>query len=351
MQSGFQKLLAILQIALGLFGIGLCIFLYQTYCASIQDALTDVDALAGDVNVQAEIGDELLEEWGGILRNFDSALVTYERSLAAASRSSAQVEQTIQQWNQGLNGFSQVTRDAERITLKFARQLPIKVPNLDVKTRQLEIAIPNFELQTDTIKIPYPTARVGSRKVTLDVGLTDLKFDVPTLNVGTLNKTVTVPVSPNVTTKTERISVPDDVKVVYREFFSDEKALLEETASQLNQTTTLLSEANETVNEIQAILSNEVQASLAVTADNLRETQSALQETYSMQIPELRNRLSNQQGQLERSQLNTRKMRSMVPWLFLLASLLPAAITLQGTLSWLRVSSRSRPQVAPEPIL
>lgn len=337
-----QRILASLQIVLGLSGMILCGYLYNQHCDELQDSLQNIDSLAGDVDTQAEIGDEMLEQWSAILRGFDNALDTHSHSLMAAEESSDQLGRTMDQWDEGMVGFNRVVRDAERICLKFADQLPIKIPNLDVKTRPLTIDIPTFEMQTETAKIPYPTARVGSRKMKLDVGLTDLEFDVPTLNVGTRNKVVNVPSSPKVNIEKRRFSIPDNVEIVYQELFRDEKDLLTNTADQLGDTARLIAEARETLDSVDVLVSQEIQSSIAITAENLRDTQQALKQTYEDQIPEVRQRLASQQQEIRSSQLNFRSLKTMVPWLFLLAAMLPAAIAIQGFISWLRASPKAK---------
>lgn len=331
-----QRILACLQIAIGAAGICLCVFLYNKHCNDLQDSLKNIDALAGDVSVQAKIGDDLLLQWSSILRGFDIALDTHLRSLAAARESSDQLGRSMDKWDEGLVGFNRVVLDAERICTKFAEQLPIKIPNLDVQTRPLTIDVPTFEMQTETTNIPYPTARVGSRKMKLDVGLTDLEFDIPTLNVGTRNKTIDVPAPPKVSVEKRRFSIPDKVDVVYEELFSDEKALLTNTASQLEETADLIGEARFTLDNVDVLLNQEIQSSISITEENLKETQQAVQQTYQEQIPEVRKRLASQQEEIRSSQLNFRSLQTMVPWLFLLAGMLPAAISIQGLIGWLR---------------
>lgn len=333
------KTIAFLQIALGLSGLLLCFILYLTYSSELQEAAERLDDLAGDTEAQAKVGEEILTQWTSLLASADRSMETHQTSLGTTRTSLQQLAESTQQWQAGLVGFQKVSSDASQIFEKLQGQLPIKIPMLNVGSREMTIDIPQLELQNETIKLPYPTATVGTRKMELDLGVTKVNFDAPTLNLGTNNRNLTVPVSPRLSYRKENITVPDDVTVSYQEILSEEKQLLIDSASQLRTTAELLEQSQETLRGIQRALEVELLASLDATEDNLRLSRQSMQHHWHVQIPEFQQRLASQQSHLARSQLNFRALRSLIPWLFLFAGILPLAVSLHGLQSWLALKA------------
>lgn len=336
----FSQSIALVQIALGLTGLLLCFTLYLTYSSELQETAERMDGLAGDAQAQAKVGEEILTQWASLLASADRSMDAHQTSLVTARTSLQQLAESTQQWQAGLAGFQKVSSDASQVLDKLQGHLPIKLPMLKVGSREMTIDIPQLQLQNETIQLPYPTAAVGTRKMELDLGVTKVNFDAPTLNLGTKNRSLTVPVSPRLSYRKENITVPDDVTVSYQEILSEEKQLLIDSASQLRTTAQLLEQSRETLGGIQRALDVDLLASLDATEEDLRLSRESVQLHRLEQIPEFQERLASQQLHLAKSQLNFRALRSLIPWLFLFAGILPMAVALHGLQSWLALRNR-----------
>lgn len=331
-----QRTIAILQVALGVIGLTICIGLFFNYSGALRDGCRQMDALAGDAQAQAETADQVLDQWRDLLLNLDGALTTHQRSLAAVEHSRSELIGSIDDWRQALGGFATVTKDAASVCDKFAGHLPLRVPKMEYETRELQVDIPQFKLQEESVRLPYPTARVGSRKVQLDLGLTKVDLDVPTINIGSREKVIKVPQTPDVSTRTELVSIPQNVRIEYDLLLQDERDLLTETATQMRSTSATLSETSEAVAEIQALMQQDLAQSLTATASNLTETQLNLRDSYETQIPEFQRRLRSEARGLGESQTTFQRLEGLVPWLFLLLGIVPLAVLLQGWQGMLR---------------
>lgn len=328
--------IAIIQMGLGVAGLVLCYALYLHYGGALRRSLDRIAEMADEVHRQAEIGNEVLADWTGLLEGFDDTLSTHRQTLATARTANRQVSQSIGEWRVGLTGTSKVASHASLVCLRFAKQLPVRLPEIEVDTREVRVDIPQFNLKQETVKIPYPTAQVGTREVSVDLGLTDLKVEVPTLTIGSRSQRVVVPAPPEVTHRRESFSVPEDLRIQYREILTDEKRLLEDTGQELERTALLLDSSTETLETVRRLLDRELAESIDATDRNLQQSQASLRRSYADRLPEFRRRLLAEQVKLTQSQDNFRSLKSLVPWLFGLAALLPAAIVLHGCQSWRR---------------
>lgn len=328
--SSNRKFVPWLQVALGVSGLLLCGFLYLRYGGEIDESLEQLDHLADEARVQANVSHEVLSEWFTLLENMDQTLATHDRTLRAAGRTGEQAQESLEEWMESLEGIASTSENASRVFAKFASHLPLRIPTVDVVNRDVSIDIPELKLRSENVKLPYPTANVGSRKVKIDVGLTDFELDVPTLRVGTASRTVSVPASPELSTKKKTITVPGDVRLDYQEILSEERTLLKDTAENLNRAAKATRESNRTLHNIEDLLSGEFADSLAATSRSLSESRGSLQRSYRVELPELQKRLLRGGTAIEQSQNHFRDLQSIVPYLFVMMSFIPAGILLSG---------------------
>lgn len=321
------------QVAIGLVGLTLCLFVYFKYRNPINDSLHRMDQLAADVGNQAEIAGEMLDGWSILLRQIDQTITSHESSVRAVRETSRQIHHSADQWHRGLKEFAAISRDASSVLDDMAEHLPLKIPELQMETKKLAIDIPAVELKQQTIQLPYPTARVGSRKMKVNLGLSDLEFELPTLVVDSKNKPIRIPIANVGIAKTEEFVVPSNMQVVQRELMSREKRLLESTSQQLASAAHTLAESTATVSEVQNLIEQDLAQSLETTEHSLEVAQLSLRDTFQRQIPRFQKRLRSEQEHLRASQSDFRNLQGIAAWLFLWLSILPIAIMLQGMLN------------------
>ena len=300
--------IALVQLLLGVFGLLLCGYLYLQYCQRMQDSLDQLDGLAGDAIIQAQVGSDLLTDWSSLLKNVDSSITTHQKSLVAIKSTTEQASRSVESWRRGLDGFSEISKDTSRVFDRLASQLPLKIPKVAYGTRQLSFEVPDLKVKREQIKIPYPTAKVGSRKVELDVGLTDLKFDVPTLDVGSSSRSILVPTEANVTRRKETITVPDDVRVEYTEILRAERDLLHDTASQLQEASATLAASSKTLESVEGLIETKLASSIDETLSSIQLAKASAQRSHEKEIPRFKEKLRSQVERLTVSQSHLRRI-------------------------------------------
>ncbi|MEZ6137778.1 MAG: hypothetical protein R3C53_23065 [Pirellulaceae bacterium] len=325
-----QKRFAGVQVAIGLVGILLCSMLYARYANPMQNALARLDEMAGDARIQADIGHELLDEWSAIGGDLEMAAMVHQRSLDSLHTTSRQLANSLQKWESVMQDSSDVSRNVGQVARKFANYLPLKLPDISMDSREVQFDIPQITLTEQEVKLPYPTVSVGSRSKEIDLGVTSIQLDVPTLDVNTRNRIVTVPATPNVQTKVIQFSVPENIEVTYHELLGDEKQLLVDAAEQLDQTAAAMADSVKTLKQVRAMMSGELPDSIAAGQSNLVHASAALKQLRVAQIPAFQARLRDQSQQLTQTQTDFSNLRGMVPWLFVLAGIVPLAIVVHG---------------------
>lgn len=326
--------IAAIKICVGILGLVACYFTYQSYGPQVKEAFVQMDQLAGEAQVQAKVTDEVLGEWTDLLVNVDTTLGTHQRTLDAMQGSGKQISSSLSRWRSSMRGFAQTSDEASQVFAKFATHLPLRIPNVEMETREVAFEIPDIKLKNQIVKLPYPTANVGTRKVEIDVGLTDLKFDVPTLNVGTRNRTLTVPISPEVTKRTEKITVPSDVNLNYREILSDEKEVLNSTSGRLKEAARNTRDSITAIESVERLMREDLTDSISQSKRNLEQSRESLQRSYNVELPALKERLKRGSEALANTQSNFRDLQGIVPILFAFVAMIPLGLVLSGVQSF-----------------
>ncbi len=341
-----KRLLAFAQLGAGLAGLLICGLLYTRFCEPMQNAMGRLDEIAGDAQIQADIGSQLLDNWALMGDDLQLAVREHQQSLASLQTTSQHLTNSLGQWEASLRDSSVVANNASQISRKFANYLPLRIPDIAMESRVIRIDVPQFAFQEQEVQLPFPSVSVGSRSKEIDLGLTSVKLDIPTLEVSTRNKKITVPSTPQITNQAYQFTIPDNLRVTYQEVFGDEKQLLIATSEQLQGTARAMTDSAASLNEVQELLTHELSASIQASQNNLAHAQNSLADLRATQIPAFKLRLENQRDQLSRTQVEFANLRGLIPWLFALAALLPLAISLHGLRALFDLES-----VGPSPVL
>ncbi len=325
-----QKLLAYAQLAVGLSGLALCGLLYARYADPMHRALGRLDHMAGDAQIQAEIGSQLLDDWSLIGGDLEQATRVHQQSLDSLQNTSRRMAGSLAQWESSLREASTVASSAGRVARKFATYLPLRIPDISMDMRDIRFDVPQITFKEQEVKLPYPTVTVGSRTKEIDLGITSVKLDVPTLDVSSANRVVALPAAPDVINKPYRFSIPDNVQVSYRELMGEEKELLVDTAAQLDRSAVAMVDSASALQEVQSTMTHELPTSIQAGKANLAHAEAALSKLRTTQIPAFQARLQNQREQLSKTQIEFSSLHGLIPWLFAFAALLPLAISLHG---------------------
>lgn len=325
-----QKILAYTQLLIGLVGLAMCGLLYAHYQEPMQSALHRLDRMAADAQIQAEIGSQLLEDWSLIGGDLEQAASVHQQSLVAFQNSSQRLATSLGQWGTSLREASTVASNTGHIARKFSTYLPLSIPDVTVETEDIQIDVPQIILKEQQVQLPYPTVSVGSRTKEIDLGLTSIKLDVPTLEVSTRDRAVSLPATPQVTNQPYRFSVPRNVRVNHQKLLGEEKELLVDAARQLDKISLAMVDSAATLQEVQSLMTHELSASVQAGQENLAHAESALAKLRTIQLPVFQARLQAQREQLSHTQTAFAGLRGIIPWLFAFAALVPLTISLHG---------------------
>lgn len=324
------RLLSVAQTAFGLFGLCLCSWLYVRYHQPLENAFVQLDSMAADTQVELALSLELANSSAAIVGELQSATTTHRQTLESSQRVSSAIQENLNTWQRQLLSFSSVSNRAASASERFAAQLPLRVPNVVYDLEKIDFEIPTVRLREQTISLPYPTAKLGKRREELDVGITKLKLDVPTLELATGEKQVTMAAAPDISIVRRSISVPNDFRITYAELFTAEKKLLEELSSELIATSHSLDESASTVGQVRELMSRDLMVSIDASKSNLELLEAKLQEVGRSQIPAAIGRIENQSTQLDAARASFADLQTIVPWSFLILGMIPMAILIHG---------------------
>ncbi len=321
---------AYLQIMLGLGGLVLLSILYLGNRDRIQQACQQLDAMAADAQVELQVGRDFISQADVVFQDLESTLSAHLASLDGGERMLAKLDSNLLLWRQQIGDMAETAVQASSISAHLGQQLPILVPQVAYDLQQVELEIPQFQMREQAIRLPYPTARLASRPQEIDLGVTKLKIDVPTLEMGTGSKVVKVPSSPEVTYQRHSLQFPSDFQVTKQAYFTDEKLLLVQTSNDLQNTAQALQTSAVTLTELQDLLSQDVQPSLLATRGSLQLASASLVELRSQHLPILGSRLDDQIQKMKAARNSFANLRPLMVWGCILLAIGPLGLLTQG---------------------
>lgn len=328
--------IASVQILLGIAGLIIWGWYFATSCRPAQEQLLHLDRMANDAAVQANLAMDVMERGATLVAELEQSAALHQRVLLNAEQPLNLAVASLEQWEQNIQAYSRLSLDASRITARLAKQLPIQVPDVRVAMQETSISIPELEVQDQTVRLPIPKVKTGTRGVNLDLGLTKLNVDIPTLSVTTDDTVLVVPKTAQLGTRIERLQIPSSVDVTYRPVFAEEGQMLTEASEQLSRSSENLQQSAETIDDIRRLMSHELPEGLVQTRRAIAQAENALAQLRTQQLPMFRDTLERQRGELELSRGSLQQLSRGVPWFFAILGLIPLAILLQGVMHFSR---------------
>ncbi|MFN3192991.1 MAG: hypothetical protein ACE361_20950 [Aureliella sp.] len=325
-----RRMVAAVQIAIGILGILLCFYLHRIYVPRVDGALAELDSIAADVDVQARVGERMLSDWITLVDSAEKTVGLHIDTTRALRASTQDVERSIVRWQSVARGMSTSAGGAAESLHGFASQLPIEIPIPKIESENVELAIPQFQVGKSEIRLPYPTAKLGTTKRRIDLGVTSVDLEVPSLQLGKATQAVSVPNVEMGEDLIRRIEVPRNVGVESRQLLSNEKELLEKTADQLRDSSIGFAEASDSLTQFRDVVRNEVLGSFNVAEDELIQLGDVLRKSSQQELPEIRQRLLQQRDAVERTRVRFQGINGLFPWAILIAALIPGGVLLQG---------------------
>lgn len=325
-----SKTIASFQIALGLLGLLIWAWYFATCSGPAQAQLSHLDKLATDTERQAELATDVIDSGAELLAELERSAVLHKTTLLQAEEPLKLATKSLQQWERDLEAYSAIALDASGLADRLAKQLPLRMPDVQVAMQNIAISIPELDVQEQTLRIPVPSVKTGKRPVALDLGLTKLNVDIPTLAVSTDDRVLVVPKTAQLGSRTERLRVPSAVDVTYRPLFAEEGRMLAEASQQLSRSSQNLKQSAATIHQTQGLLRQELPNGLEQTRRVIEQAESALVQLRVKQLPLLRDTLQRQRGKLEQSRGSLQQLSSGVPWFFVIVGLIPVSVLLQG---------------------
>jgi hypothetical protein len=325
-----SRRLAITHILLGLLGLLCCIVMFIRFAQPMRMAVTQLDELAESTQAELELTISMATEGEQVLNSFQMAAEANRHALREGDRSLDEVCKNFNDWQLQLERLSGTVAEAGRVSANFAEVLPLELPVLTYRMEKLRYGIPSVVLTDQIVELPYPTAKLGAKKETVDLGFTEMSFNVPTIELGTAQRKITLPANPEVSIENREFNVPSDFKIDKQSLLAQEKLVLQRVSVDLRNTAANLSESASAIDRLEKLANNELRDSLSASEAAMTQSIDQLEGLKSIRLPEFQSRLEDQHRQLEQSRPVFRELGQAIPWVFALFSLLPIGMVMQG---------------------
>ena len=142
-----RRTLPIVQIILGVAGLGLCLMFFIRYRGPIESAFAQLDSMAADTQVELEMSLDFLNGSLTIVQDLESAAAAHRRTLTHSEDISTAMYDNLHDWQLQLQDFSSMATNASTICGNVASQLPIRIPNVAYHLEQIDLDIPTIQLR------------------------------------------------------------------------------------------------------------------------------------------------------------------------------------------------------------
>jgi hypothetical protein len=293
-------------------------------------AVTQLDELAESTLAELELTISMAAEGEQVLNSFQLAAEANRNAMREGDRSLDEVCKNFNDWKVQLERLSETLEETSQISTNFADVLPLELPVLTYRMEKLQYGIPSVVLTDQTVEVPYPTAKLGTKKETVDLGFTEFNFNIPTIELGTAQRKISLPANPEVSIENREFNVPSDFKIDKQSLLAQEKLVLQRVSVDLRNAASNLSESASAVARLEKLTDNEVRHSLAASEAAMTQSIDQLERLKNVRLPEFQSRLEDQHRQLEQSRPVFRELGQSIPWVFALFSLLPIGMVMQG---------------------
>ena len=328
--------IALLQVTTGAIGLLVVVVGYVYFAPKLRESIRGLDRFAAESQTQLSEGKELLEDWQGAMEQIDSSLQRHRSTLVAGQEISGQLESSIQRWQSSAEGFARVGREGSQVVARLSNLLPLEIPNVDVKQKELEFKIPTWKVEKQSVEIPYPTAKLGTRKRKLDLGLTKIDLDIPTLQIGKSKQTVELPAPIQADFRSETVSVPEFVDLKMERVLESEKELLDRLSLEMMQASENLQGTGTLLRDVRKVVKQELDPSLDSAIASLDRARQSLATAKDEKVPGLKNALRSQAAELKENRRRFQSSDRLIELAALLMAVLPFSVVLQGLYNFRR---------------
>lgn len=322
--------IALLQITTGAIGLVAVVAGYVYLAPKLRESILGLDRLASESQTQLSEGKDLLHDWQGAMDQIDLSLERHRSTLVAGQGIADQLVSSMQRWQSSAQGFAKVGREGSQVVARVSKLLPLEIPSIDMKQREFEFKIPTWDLKKQSVEIPYPTAKLGSSKKKLDLGLTRVELDIPTLQIGRSKKMVEVPAPIQANFRSESVSIPEFVDWKNKIVLESEKELLDQLSLELREASEALQETVALLGDVRNAVKQELKPSLRSAITSLDRARQSLATAKDKKVPRLKTALRNQAAELKENRRRFQSSDRLIEVTALLLAILPVSVVLQG---------------------
>ena len=352
------------QIAIGTIAVVLLVAIYVQFAPRARDALSQLDSIAasGEKELSTAIG--ILDDLDIVLVEVEKSLPHYRGTLGSAMKSARTFDSILGKWNANVASASGIASDSAHILDTFEKQLPIRVPHVNVETKRIVVQLPEFQVESSDFPVSVPTSATPKKKkkeieypkgakvetstkdfgrvagkslgsITYPSGI-DPQFGtieieyVSGLTINNETHNIKVPKTIIVNKKEIPLDIPDKIEFTHRELMKDEKEVAIKMAGTLRATSTTLLETNKSLAEVQKLLAEDTVESMKATLGTLDGVEKSLEQLRKNRVATIRTELGNQRTALGESRELFGLLKGAIVWVFCLAALIPIGQVISG---------------------
>jgi hypothetical protein len=351
------------QIILGVALAALILFLSSNYADDLRNGLDQADSLLTSADKQLDVGIKVLTKLNSTVSDIGGTFGVYQETITSAMKSAAALSGTAAMWGDQSEKFSSIALDASHIMDTFQKELPIRVPIVEVGVKPWSFDVPTgLDIRSDKTGFNYPAsaevkvreeginypkgASIQTCKASfvrgtvkfdypcgIDIDMDKFEFNVPhSIDIRTSKFEFDLPRIHAPTFDRIEFDVPDTVSVEYRDLMKDEKALLVETSAQLISTADAISETSQSLVEISDLLAMEgdVATALKAVSSELTKSQATIKDITTDEIPTFVDELKKQKEALAKTHSSLSGLQGAIVPITWALMIFPLAMVLNG---------------------
>jgi hypothetical protein len=337
-----RRLLPAIQIVLGTTGVVLCSWLFVRTREPAEKFLQNATEFASATEAEFSLAITLSREAQMLAEQFESL---GNQNLESVRNGDLVLEHwvnSLRQWQMQISSLSTTAALAAQSCERFARVLPLQVPTLSYELDKLQIDIPKIKVQEQTIEIPYPNAQVGSKKETIDLGVTKVDIRMPTIEIAANSKKVTLPSKLEVMTEERYLEYPKDFQIQQTPLLAEEKQVLQRMQADLQNAAINLTTSARSLAELEKLSDVDLRRSLQLTSRAISQSLEQLSNISRQHLPEFEHQLLLQRDHLKSSTSQIRDLLQFLPWLWGVLGLISVGSIVNGFAGWNVSNSHSR---------
>jgi hypothetical protein len=322
-----QSVLGYTQMLVGFIGLVLVVYSFFKFNGPLNDALQQMDMLVGRVGSEIEDTITLIQKGAAVTDEIQKSIPSHLQSIEQSKVAINESVKIVEEWQKQIPGLRSIILDGEKICNTYADQLPIKLPHVDSK--KVSFRYPEIIPRTTDIDLPYPTAKVKMSGFNKKIINTNIGFDYPSgIEIGNLNKRITVPTNPSVNEKEISFEIPD--KIYMMEYMKKEKEMIMKTANELKAIEASIGKSSQSIDVIKSAVQNELINSIDKTIAGVHKSEELLIEVNTKTIPQTIANMRAQRASINKASILFSDFSLCIPIFFSMIGLLFLGIFVGG---------------------